>query len=158
MKEIIEAYFASRKEEEANVVNYNIKPGVITIGWTLSTSDEHAIEENWSELYDDDSEVEWDEITDSVRDFEGSYDTILEEYGTNPRAFGHGSFNELVGDLDVTVENLINILEYGENVGNGEIVFTSISGRFDSEEIDMLHIAMDATLTFYLPNDLYELL
>ena len=131
----------------------------INIGWTLATSDEYTITEFFKEDYGEEpNDGDWDVINDSIYKFESHYEDILAEFGSNPREFGHDGNGDLVGDVNVSVDDLITILETGEDIGHGEITLTSSSGRFCVEELDLLHTSVLATLTFYLPEDLYQLI
>ena len=124
----------------------------ISIGWGLETSDEYIINENFTEDFGvepDDSD--WNEINDSISNFESTYQSILNNFGKNPSTEGHGTNGELVGSLDVTVDDLVNIIEKGEENYDVEITFTSGSGRFNVEELDLLHNSVDASVTFYIP-------
>jgi len=150
-KELVKKYF----DENSNEVSVFNDVETIKIGWTLGTSDEHLITELFTDDFGEEpNDGDWDVINDSIRDFDGAYRSILNNFGSAAYDEGHNSDGDLVGCVDVTVEQLANIIETGEFVYDNEIVFTSSSGTFNVEQLDLLHQSVLATLTFYIPTEL----
>jgi len=121
----------------------------------LGTSDEYLITELFTEDFGEEpNSSDWDVINDSIQNFESAFRNILGNFGSGAHNEGHDSNDDLVGGVDVTVDQLVEIIETGELVSDNEIVFTSSSGSFDVEELGLLHQSVIATLRFFIPREL----
>ena len=134
--------------------------GILDLGWSLETSCEYEIEANFKEDFDcEPTDSDWDEISDSIKNFESHYDSILKEYvARSGREEGHDSNDDLCGTCFATLGEVINIMNGGEQTNDNQFTFTSSSGRFYPDCLDVLHQSVNASLTFYLPDELVNLI
>jgi hypothetical protein len=152
VKNIIKNYFEDNPDKINDYLVYD-KHKTITIRWALETSDEETIKSNFEETYGEKPNgSDWDVINDNIVNFESDFD--MGNFGFNVINEGHNEHDDLVGDIDVTVNNLVSIINEGEDIG-GAIVFSTANGTLDIEDLE-LHDAVDAQLIFHLQTDLYE--
>jgi len=123
------------------------EPKLYQIGWALSTSSSDIIEANAEA---NECEVNWDDVNETIGNFESHYESILAPWVNSCRDEGHDSDDALVGSAWVTKKQIKAIEEGCEFVCENEYVLMSSAGTLNCEELDFLNEFVDANLTFYL--------